>query len=846
MANTLAELIVKLSADLQDYDRKLVSATQKFQNFGNQITAIGTRLGAAITLPIVAFGTAAISAAADLDALKRALLILEGTTEGVNRRFAELREIAKAPGIGLEEAVRADVRLRQVGNSAERASKIMREFANAIAAAGGSKEDFAEVLRQFTQIEGRGKITMDNLKIILERIPQAAGIIQREFGTINAEVLATKVTVKELGETLLTELGKTARVTSGAKNEFENLKDTMRVALADVGNAALPVVERSVRALSESAQSAAKAFRELTPQMQGWAIAVAAGAAVIPVLITGLGILVTNLATVYGAMVRTAGFITASLIPGLVAIPGMIKNIAIAIQLNMIPALTAGEARLLAFGKAAAVVVGILAVLKMDDIAEGAAKASEDERKATSQLETALKRTAESLAKQRPEAAKLWKEYELGAIKIDALSKKLRELAISVGDGLPKAKASGEPLKTSGFDDAGKRAEAYADAREANIKRLDEELAKEIAFRKQITQVEHDSADARIQLGGRLYSTLADYESRTAKTIETVTIPAFAKVPDAVKNAMTAAEQNARRGAQGIRDALQQIVSDYDNFNDILSGIQNQQRGDSQVEDLTKKTIPQLNKAIGSSETQFEKLGRQVSTIMTDMSRGIAKVIVEGGKMGDVFKRVASEIAQAIIRLVIESALKQLEKALSKILDQLGSIGKSIKDVFGIGASAGGGAAKTASSQTPGVGGASAASGAAGWVSAISGAVTAVSSVVGNFQMAGMNKSLDLIEHETRYSQIHLQNILEKLNQHLPGVDDLNLRMNELLTRGMGVFNAIGDAGLRVVGGNFAADGGGGASITLQTYGPVYGTGGIRQLAADLVEELKRMGVKLG
>jgi hypothetical protein len=46
--------------------------------------------------------------------------------------------------------------------------------------------------------------------------------------------------------------------------------------------------------------------------------------------------------------------------------------------------------------------------------------------------------------------------------------------------------------------------------------------------------------------------------------------------------------------------------------------------------------------------------------------------------------------------------------------------------------------------------------------------VSAISGVIGNFQMAGINKTLDLIEHEVRFSQIHLLNTLNKANEFWP------------------------------------------------------------------------------
>ena len=67
-----------------------------------------------------------------------------------------------------------------------------------------------------------------------------------------------------------------------------------------------------------------------------------------------------------------------------------------------------------------------------------------------------------------------------------------------------------------------------------------------------------------------------------------------------------------------------------------------------------------------------------------------------------------------------------------------------------------------------------------GWIGAISGSIaTAISGIVGNFQMMGMNKSLDLIEHSTRYSEIHLGYILEKLNEYIPGIKDIHSYLYE-------------------------------------------------------------------
>lgn len=77
----------------------------------------------------------------------------------------------------------------------------------------------------------------------------------------------------------------------------------------------------------------------------------------------------------------------------------------------------------------------------------------------------------------------------------------------------------------------------------------------------------------------------------------------------------------------------------------------------------------------------------------------------------------------------------------------LGGGGSAAASTAGTAASGAAGAAGGVGSASQAAG--SVASGLAGVVNMVSGIATAVSSVVGNFQMAGMNKSLDLIVNHT-------------------------------------------------------------------------------------------------
>ena len=106
---------------------------------------------------------------------------------------------------------------------------------------------------------------------------------------------------------------------------------------------------------------------------------------------------------------------------------------------------------------------------------------------------------------------------------------------------------------------------------------------------------------------------------------------------------------------------------------------------------------------------------------------------------------------------------------LAKLLEAIPGIGTALGGIFGsssgiggaIGGSSGGGIPGAIGGSTGGAGGAigsavgGGASNLAGWISAGAGIATAVSSVIGNFQAAKQETTLNAIEESTRYSKAY-------------------------------------------------------------------------------------------
>lgn len=301
----------------------LSSVGAAFDQFNSELTGIGARLTASITVPLVALGVAAVSAFAEIDSLKRGLVATTGSAEEAARQFAELREVAKLPGLGLEEAARGAVNLQNFGFSANEAKTILLNFGNALATVGKGRAELDRVILQLGQMAGASKVLIADLRPIIQQVPQVAEIIRTKFGpevlSAPAEALAALgVSSREFIRILVEELGKLPKVTGGIKNELENFVDSTKIALATFGEDLAPAVGFALNVIAQSVTAAVTAFGMLPDSVKITGVALAglaavAGPAIIVIAqlskgIRELQIVFTGLRGVTAAQQLTFGF----------------------------------------------------------------------------------------------------------------------------------------------------------------------------------------------------------------------------------------------------------------------------------------------------------------------------------------------------------------------------------------------------------------------------------------------------------------------------------------------------------------------------------------------------------
>jgi tape measure domain-containing protein len=276
----LRSLVTRFTVDLSEFDRGLVEYNRKLENMRREVASkygelmrtiggIGRTFTIGVTMPLVGVGAAAINAAMRIDSLERGLRAVAGSSDAAAAQMRALQEVAKLPGLGYEEAIRGAIRLQSAGESAAEATRNLKAFGNALATVGYGKAELEAVVRQLVQMEAKGRVLMQDVRIIQEYVPQLTSAMKAAFGTASTEELEKLgIDAKTFIRGIVTELEKLPAVTGGIRNSFENLTDEITRALATLGKTMLPTVERAINVVS----SLLTRFQELPPAVQSMAI----------------------------------------------------------------------------------------------------------------------------------------------------------------------------------------------------------------------------------------------------------------------------------------------------------------------------------------------------------------------------------------------------------------------------------------------------------------------------------------------------------------------------------------------------------------------------------------------
>ncbi|QHV96298.1 tape measure protein [Spirosoma endbachense] len=278
------------AADRQSrqFERGLGRVASGMQSFG--------RTTSLVSAGITALGVASFHTYGEIDGIQRALKVTAGSAQEATKQFAEFRQLARLPGLGLEEVTQAGLQLETLGFKAQTAEKYVSEVGNAIALGGKGKVEFAQVITQFTQMAGKAKVLGDDLKPIITASPVISKAITDMFGTVDSEQISAKLQAvgrspKDFINDLVLNLSKLERVEGGPKNALENLGDGLKIAqfqFASAADKAFGLTELIDR-IGNAVGSLADRFTALSPTTQKVILTVAGLVAAIGPLALGIG-----------------------------------------------------------------------------------------------------------------------------------------------------------------------------------------------------------------------------------------------------------------------------------------------------------------------------------------------------------------------------------------------------------------------------------------------------------------------------------------------------------------------------------------------------------------------------
>ena len=267
----MADINIRVGASISDLQKKLRDAEYSLKKSGRRMQSIGSSLTMSLSAPIAALGGTAIKAAGDFEAMSNGLTAIMGDSDLAAAEMEKLKEAAKNPGLGFEQAVKGSVRLQSIGLDADLARNNMLAMGNAIALVGGGAEELDRATLAMQQIGAKGKISAEEINQLNEVIPQIRAVMNETFGTSDGEELAKMgVDANTFIEQITLGLEKLPTATGGINNAIENAGIAMKTFLVTIGDELNETfnLQENVEAFSAKLTEIAEKFKGLDEDTQ--------------------------------------------------------------------------------------------------------------------------------------------------------------------------------------------------------------------------------------------------------------------------------------------------------------------------------------------------------------------------------------------------------------------------------------------------------------------------------------------------------------------------------------------------------------------------------------------------
>lgn len=304
---TFADLLLLLRADTSQMDpalketrRQLSGLSTDAQSMGAALSGIGTTLTAAVTVPIVGVGAAALAMSAQLEQSTIGFTSMMGSADLAKDHLEQLRAFAATTPFEFDDVTRASQRLQALGFSASEVIPTLTAVGGAAAAMGTGAEGIDRIVLALGQMQAKGKVMSQELNQLAEAGIPAYQILAKTLNTdvagamkmVEDRAVSSATAVPALIKAMSDQFGEGLKAQSNSLNTlFSNLEDRFKQVLGEIGNVLAPTAKDIIAFAQEGAdklEDLAKAFADLPKPIQATTIGVAGVAAAMgPVLFVG-------------------------------------------------------------------------------------------------------------------------------------------------------------------------------------------------------------------------------------------------------------------------------------------------------------------------------------------------------------------------------------------------------------------------------------------------------------------------------------------------------------------------------------------------------------------------------
>jgi tape measure domain-containing protein len=269
---TAAELVVKIGSDIRGLEKGISKASRKVQDVGKTMQRVGSRMTAAITLPMAALGGKALKTAADFEKLQIQMNTLAGSAEEGAAAFERLQEFSAGTPFQMQDLVRANNILVGMGQSMDNAFESMQMLGDVSAATGANIQELAVT---FGQASAEGKLMTRDIREFINRGVPMTKLLADSMGVAKSEIFDLaeqgKISFEVLQQALRDATteggiyeGATEDLADTLSGRFSTLRDNIDRSMAQIGDAIADAFD-----LKSVMETLTSVIQEITERFEG-------------------------------------------------------------------------------------------------------------------------------------------------------------------------------------------------------------------------------------------------------------------------------------------------------------------------------------------------------------------------------------------------------------------------------------------------------------------------------------------------------------------------------------------------------------------------------------------------